>query len=117
VSYPTFFRITTNKVDLYLAKPAEIVTQVCTRLRTERLARQMTQAELAARAGIGVNTVSNLEAGRNVGFETLVRVAMVLGRADELQNLFLPKVDTLQDVLRYEETGRRQRIRKGSHNA
>ena len=46
----------------------------------ERLYLEMTQADVATRAGISVNTVSNLEAGRNVSFENLVRVAMVLGR-------------------------------------
>ena len=50
----------------------------------------MKQADVAARAGIGVNTVSNLEAGRNVGFENLVEVAMVLGRVNELGALFAP---------------------------
>ena len=34
---------------------------------------KLTQADLATRAGISVNTVSNLEAGRNVSFENLVR--------------------------------------------
>jgi transcriptional regulator with XRE-family HTH domain len=47
----------------------------------------MTQADVATRAGISVNTVSNLEAGRNVSFENLVRVAMVLGRLKELEEL------------------------------
>ena len=46
------------------------------------------KADVAARAGIGVNTVSNLEAGRNVSSENLVRVAMVLGRLKELEELF-----------------------------
>lgn len=54
-------------LDLSLSKPSEIVKLLCERLRTERLALQMTQADVAARAGIGVNTVSNLEAGRSVG--------------------------------------------------
>ena len=66
-------------LDLGFSKPAEIVKRLCERLRMERLAQEMTQADVAARAGIGTNTVSNLEAGRNVGFENLVRVAMVLG--------------------------------------
>jgi transcriptional regulator with XRE-family HTH domain len=66
-------------MDLSFSKPSEIVKLLCERLRKERLSRQMTQADVAARAGIGVNTVSNLEAGRNVGFETVVRVAMVKG--------------------------------------
>lgn len=103
-------------LDLSLSKPSEIVMRVCERLRTERLAQQMTQAEVAARAGIGTNTVSNLEAGRNVGFENVVRVAMVLGRAKELEGLFLPKLDSIEDIRRYEDSLNRHRIkRKAGH--
>ncbi|WP_332379785.1 helix-turn-helix transcriptional regulator [Burkholderia ubonensis] len=103
-------------MDLSLSKPSEIVKRLCERLRTERLALQMTQADVAGRAGIGINTVSNLEAGRNVGFENVVRVAMVLGRGKELEGLFLPRLDSLEDVRRYENSARRQRAkRKSSH--
>ncbi|KVT50328.1 XRE family transcriptional regulator [Burkholderia ubonensis] len=103
-------------LDLSLSKPSEIVKRLCERLRTERLALQMTQADVAGRAGIGVNTVSNLEAGRNVGFENVVRVAMVLGRGKELEGLFLPRLDSLEDVRRYENSATRQRAkRKSSH--
>lgn len=98
-------------LDLSLSKPAEIVKRLCERLRGERLAQQLTQAEVAGRAGIGISTVSSLEAGRNVGFENLVRVAMVLGRGKELEHLFQPKLDSLEDVRRYEEGANRQRIR------
>lgn len=99
-------------MDLSLKKPGEIAKLLCERLRKERLAQQMTQAEVAARAGIGVNTLSNLEAGRNVGFENVVRVAMVLGRIKELEELFKPKVGSLDDILRYEETATRQRAKR-----
>ena len=68
--------------------------------------------DVAGRAGIGTNTVSNLEAGRNVGFENLVRVAMVLGRTKELEALFLPKLESLDDIRRYEESATRQRIKR-----
>ncbi|WP_413739146.1 helix-turn-helix domain-containing protein [Sodalis sp. RH21] len=104
-------------MDLSLTKPSEIVKLLCDRVRKERLLQQMTQAEVAARAGIGVNTVSNLESGRNVGFESVVRVAMVLGRAKELEELFRPKVDTLDDILRYEQSVKRQRVKKKAHDA
>ncbi|EJZ57001.1 MULTISPECIES: helix-turn-helix domain-containing protein [Pseudomonas] len=104
-------------LDLSLSKPSEIVKRICERLRTDRLALEMTQADVAARAGIGTNTVSNLEAGRNVGFENLVRVAMVLGRSKELENLFLPKLETLDDILRYENSAKRYRIKRKSDNA
>jgi len=103
-------------MDLYFQKPDELVKQLCERLRKERLTQQMTQAELAARAGIGVNTLSNLEAGRNVSFESLVRAAMVLGRMNELESLFLPKLDSVDDILRYEKSASRQRIKRKIDN-
>ena len=104
-------------LDLSFSKPDEVVKRLCERLRTERLALQMTQADEAGRAGIGANTVSNLEAGRNVGFENVVRVAMVLGRARELEDLFLPKLDSLEDIRRYENSASRHRARRKSGNA
>ncbi|KFK96789.1 MULTISPECIES: helix-turn-helix domain-containing protein [unclassified Serratia (in: enterobacteria)] len=104
-------------LDLSFSKPSEIVKRLCERLRTERLAQQMTQADVAGRAGIGINTVSNLEAGRNVGFENVVRVAMVLGRIKELEGLFLPKLDSLEDVRRYENSANRHRIKRKLNNA
>ena len=104
-------------MDLIFSKPGEIVKLLCERLRKERLSRQMTQADVAARAGIGVNTVSNLEAGRNVGFESVVRVAMVLGRVQELQELFKPRLDSLDDMLRYDSSASRQRVKKKAGHA
>lgn len=103
-------------MDLSLTKPDELVKLLCERLRKERLARQMTQADVAARAGVGVNTLSNLEAGRNTSFESVVRVAMVLGRRHELESLFMPKLDSLGDILRYEGGATRQRVRRKSDN-
>lgn len=102
---------TLSTLDLSLSKSGEIVKRLCERLRTERLAQQMTQA------GIGANTVSNMESGRNVGFEHLVRVAMVLGRAGELEALFMPKIESIDDIRRYEESSQRQRIKRKSRNA
>lgn len=99
-------------LDLSFSKPSEVVQRLCARLRTERLAQDMTQADLAGRAGVGVNTVSNLEAGRNVGFEAVVRVAMVLGRIKELEALFQPKLDSMEDMRRYEASANRFRSTK-----
>lgn len=104
-------------MDLSLSKPAEIVKLLCDRLRQERLSQQMTQADLAARAGVGVNTVSNLEAGRNVNFDSLVRVAMVLGFAGELETLFKPKIESLDDILRYEKSATRHRVKRKHDDA
>ncbi|MCZ7844232.1 MULTISPECIES: helix-turn-helix domain-containing protein [Stenotrophomonas maltophilia group] len=100
-----------------MSKPSEVVKRLCGRLRTERMALGMTQSDLAGRAGIGTNTVSNLEAGRNVGFEVVVRVAMVLGRINELEGLFQPKLDSIEDIRRYEEAANRLRTKRKPRNA
>ncbi|QEI08678.1 helix-turn-helix transcriptional regulator [Pigmentiphaga aceris] len=99
-------------MDLLFTKPDELVKLLCERLRKERLARQMTQADVAGRAGIGVNTLSNLEAGRNTTFESVIRVAMVLGRRQELEQLFMPQLDSLDDILRYEDSATRRRTKR-----
>lgn len=104
-------------LDLSFVKPDEMVSLLCDRLRKERINQQMTQSELAKRAGIGVNTLSNLESGKNTGFENIIRVAMVLGRTAELEGLFKPRLESLEDLRRYESTLTRKRIRsKGGHN-
>lgn len=103
-------------MDLHFQRPDEIVQLLCGRLRQERLVREWTQAELARRAGVGISTLSNLEAGRNTSFETLVRVAMVLGRTQELTALFAPHVQSLDDIKRLEHAKQRQRIREKKHD-
>ena len=103
-------------MDLYIKKPSEIVKLLCDRLRQQRITLQMTQSEVAARAGVGVNTVSNMESGKNISFESLVRVVMVLGRVHELEQLFQPHLESLDDLRRYEESLNRQRIKKRSQD-
>ncbi|HHA2302505.1 helix-turn-helix transcriptional regulator [Enterobacter asburiae] len=101
-------------MDLSLTRPDEIASLLFDRLRKERINQQMTQSELAKRAGIGVNTLSNLESGKNTSFENIIRVAMILGRTDELESLFKPKLESLDDLRRYESTLTRKRIRNKS---
>jgi len=94
----------------------EIVELLGQRLKQERLLREWTQAELAKRSGVSLTTISNLEAGRNISFETLVQVAMVLGRTQELSELFQPKVQSLTDMQRLEHAKTRQRIREKKYD-
>ncbi|MCX5590629.1 helix-turn-helix domain-containing protein [Alcaligenes endophyticus] len=97
--------------------PEEIVQRLCERLRKERLHLQMTQADVAARAGVSTNTVSNLEAGRNISVENLVRIASILGRAQEFETLFLPKLNSIDELLHYEHSSQRQRSRRKKKDA
>lgn len=52
-------------------------------LREQRLLRNLTQAELGARADVARSAVQNLESGRGT-LETLVRVVRALGREEWL---------------------------------
>lgn len=103
-------------MDLHFLSSAEIISMLCARLRQERLVLEWTQAELARRAGITVSTLSNLEAGKNISFETLVKVTMVLGRTQELTALFKPKINSIEDIKRLEKAKERQRIKGRKHN-
>jgi len=59
-------------------------------LATWRKLGQLTAAELADRAGIGVATVHRLETGQGATLENLLRVARALGVLDALVNALDP---------------------------
>ena len=59
-------------------------------LRTWRRLRELTVAETADRAGIGVSTLQRLERGQGGTVETLLRVARALGVLDQLTGALDP---------------------------
>ncbi len=80
---------------LDLATPREIATLLGGNLRAQRLAQNLRQDELAARAGVAVGTVRNLEGKGQASLESLVRVVSSLGLAAEFDGLFAPKVRSI----------------------
>ena len=79
-------------LNLILATAEELCQQLGQRLRARRMQRLLTQDELAARAGIAVGTVRKLESSGQSSMDSVMRVVLVLGLADELQGLFVPQV-------------------------
>ncbi|CAE6739882.1 helix-turn-helix domain-containing protein [Paraburkholderia haematera] len=73
---------------LELATADEIALELGQRLRTQRLAQNLQQSELAARAGVSERAVRNLERTGKATLESLLRVAMALGLAGSLSPLF-----------------------------
>ena len=59
------------------------------RVQRERLNQNLSQEELAERAGLGVRTVRSLESGESTTVETLIRAIRALGRLAAL-DAFLP---------------------------
>ncbi len=56
-------------------------------LRSLRLRRDLDQRTLAGQAGVALNVVKNLEAGKGSTVSSLIRVLRALGRADWLHSL------------------------------
>ena len=95
-------------LDINLASAQEVCEQIGRRLRAQRLAALLSQAELAARAGVSTGTVRTLEASGLISTDSLVRLVLALGLASNLQHLFeLP----LQSVAQMERADRVQRQR------
>lgn len=66
------------------------------RLRAYRLMRNIDQATLAARAGVGVSALRSLEAGRGSTVRTLLAVVRALGRQEWLNTVApVPTVNPL----------------------
>lgn len=104
-------------MEFTLASPTEILRALGARLRSQRLAQNLTQGELAGMAGLSVGAVRKLEASGQCALGTLVRVAQALGVAHELQPLFeLPR----QSIAQMEQAAaaqQRQRARRKEGSA
>ncbi len=68
--------------------PAAIAEELGNRLKQARLRADLTQAEVAARAGLNRRTILNAEKGK-VQLENLVAILVAMNMADQL-NMFLP---------------------------
>ncbi|MBU4555380.1 MAG: helix-turn-helix domain-containing protein, partial [Actinobacteria bacterium] len=95
--------------------PAAIAEELGARLRQARLNADLTQAEVASRAGLGRRTVLNAEQGR-VQLENLVAIHASLDLVNQL-NVFLP-VQEISPLQLAKLKGReRQRASRSEMNA
>ena len=62
----------------------EWIAELARRLSRHRLNQDLSQVELARRAGISLRTVARLEAGEAIQFESFLRVLSALGLANTL---------------------------------
>jgi transcriptional regulator with XRE-family HTH domain len=96
-----------------MATSRQIEQDIGQRLARLRLARNVTQADLAERAGIGVRTLRRLEAGDPSTLDTFLRVAAALDLEEALLSA-LPAGD-IRPIERVLQKGReRQRARSSS---
>ena len=62
-----------------LSSDAYILRELGARIRTARIDRPFTQAELAAHAGVSLSTVAKLERGEDVRFSSVLDILRALG--------------------------------------
>lgn len=81
---------TQDRVSRTPVSVARSLRQVGEHLATWRRLRDLTAAEVADRAGVGVSTVLRLERGQGATLENLLRVARALGVLDSLATALDP---------------------------
>jgi transcriptional regulator with XRE-family HTH domain len=97
------------KMAFGLATTDEILRTLGQRMRSHRLAQGLPQQELASMAGLSLGALRKLEANGHSSMETWVRVSQALGIVRELQDLFLPRIESIEHLDRLEDVASRQR--------
>lgn len=75
---------------------SEMEVELGERLKTLRLHRNLDQKTLAARSGISVRTLRNLESGGGSSLRTLIQVVQMLGRESWFETIApIPSINPL----------------------
>ncbi len=99
-------------IDFSLATSEQIEAALCKRLENVRLSRNITQKQLADKAGVSPRTIGRLEKGQGVSVDTFIRVLTALGIQQNLEVL-LPD-PTVRPIERIDiGGGERKRARPG----
>ncbi len=76
-----------HNIDFNLASSVQIEQALCLRLEEIRLARNITQRQLAEAAGVSLRTISRIAKGEGSSFDTIIRVMRALGIQQNLETL------------------------------
>lgn len=91
----------------------EILREIGARLRGLRLQQNVTQADLAALAGVGHATLKRAEAGENSRLETVVKILRALGRVEALDGFLPPPLVSPLRLAEEQDRRRRRASRSG----
>jgi len=93
----------------------EILEEVRSNFRKARISENITQSELASRAGVAIDVVRRFEQKGNITLKNLIAIARVIDLADDLRKLFVidDTIKSLADLDRLEKENKpRVRVRK-----
>lgn len=98
-------------IAINLSSPTEAIRGTGQRAKRARLAQNLTQAGLAARAGVSLGSLKSFESTGKASFETVVRIAFALRAETEVEMLFPPQpIFSIKDVV---DVAPRKRGRRG----
>nr|WP_295784519.1 helix-turn-helix transcriptional regulator [Rhodoferax sp.] len=92
-----------------LSSPLEILGALGARLRTQRLAQTLSQRDVAHMAGLSLGALRKLELNGQCSLETLVRVLHALGLVGELEDLFVLKRQSIEQMEQAQAAHQRRR--------
>lgn len=99
---------------LFLITPHEMANHLAKRVQTKRLLLNLSQKTLSQRAGVSFGVLKKFEQTGKISFESLLKIALVLGSLEEFHDLFKPKsfehVASLDELLK--ECKKRKRGRQ-----
>jgi transcriptional regulator with XRE-family HTH domain len=99
-------------LDFSFATEQEIRLELGQRLRYKRLLKDISQEELAIRAGISISTMKLIESKGQSTLENFVRVLVVLDLAVEIQTLFECRPMSIAMMERMQKPQRKRAPRK-----
>lgn len=83
-----------------LATASEICAELGARLRLQRLQQGLSQQELALRSGLGLASVKRAEQGGALALDNWLKLVLTLGLAHELQEVFVPRAQSIAELQR-----------------
>jgi transcriptional regulator with XRE-family HTH domain len=85
-----------------------VLEELGRRMAAQRVAHNLTQAELSERAGVSKRTVERLEAGESTQLSSFIRVLRSLGLIDRLESLLPGAQPGPMDLLKYKGKERKR---------
>ena len=96
---------------MVLGKIEDLLVDIGTMLKRERLYRNLTQKIVSERSGISESALKNLEAGRGASLTTFIQVCRTLGKDEWIMRLGPADAVSIRD---YAKRGGRPRLRAGT---
>lgn len=101
-------------MSLNLYSESRLLSELGQRLKDHRLRRNLLQKDLAAKAGISVSALKNLENNGKATLENFMKVVFALRLEKELTGLFTPPALSIAQVEALKQPGRQRATpRKG----